>query len=329
MPSRPNGKQAPFFSAPGVCLLLGDAVEKMNAMPAEFADMVFADPPYGLSNDGMSCHAGKRVSVNKGKWDKSRGVEEDFVFHSEWMAACHRILKPGGTLWVSGTHHSIYACGFALQKGGWHILNEISWYKPNAAPHLACRMFAHSHETLIWARKNKSAKHYFDYKLMRNGEAADDFLKKKERQMRSVWGMKPPEDALDIWTVNTPPPSEKKHGKHPTQKPLALLERIVLAACKQGGIVVDPFCGSATTGVAALCHGRQFVGIDAEKEYLQKYAKPRLQDVLVNRGKNTKTPARKKAAEKDDITAWLDAVAAECMPVPRKAAVSARGKKAA
>lgn len=304
-----------IFHERGVRLILGDAVERMNAMPAEFADMIFADPPYGLSNDGMSCHAGKRVSVNKGKWDKSRGVEKDFAFHSEWLAACRRILKPNGTLWVSGTHHSIYACGFALQRGGWHVLNEICWYKPNAAPHLACRMFAHSHETLIWARKTKTAKHYFDYKLMRDGDLAEDFFKKTERQMRSVWGMKPSADAPDIWTANTPPPSEKKHGKHPTQKPLALLERIVRAACRPGGIVVDPFCGSATTGVAALRHGRQFVGVDSEKEYLEKYAKPRLRDALAERERTT---------EKEETVAWLDSLAAEYAP-----ASAVRGRKVA
>lgn len=272
-----------FFSAPGVRLFLGGAVEVMESLPAESADMIFADPPYGLSNGGMSCHAGKRVSVNKGKWDKSRGVEKDFAFHAEWMAACRRVLKPNGTLWVSGTHHSIYACGFTLQQGGWHILNEICWYKPNAAPHLACRMFAHSHESLIWARKTKTAKHYFDYKLMRNGDFTDDFFKKKERQMRSVWGIKPPEDAAGIWTINTPPASEKTHGKHPTQKPLALLKRIVLASSPPKAVILDPFCGSATTGVAAVQHGRKFIGIDNEKEYLKKYAAPRLKDALAAR----------------------------------------------
>ncbi|MGU9951087.1 MAG: DNA-methyltransferase [Gammaproteobacteria bacterium WSBS_2016_MAG_OTU1] len=281
-----------FFKKGGACLYLGDAVEVMNALPAESADLVFADPPYGLSNGGMSCHAGKRVSVNKGKWDKSQGVEKDFEFHDGWMSACRRILKPNGTLWVSGTHHSIYACGFALQKGGWHLLNEICWYKPNAAPHLACRMFAHSHETLIWARKTKTAKHYFDYALMRDSELTEDFFKKKERQMRSVWGMKPDDETADIWAINTPPPSEKKHGKHPTQKSLTLLERIVLSSSKKGDVVLDPFCGSATTGVAALRHERKFIGIDAEKQYLKQYAIPRLNDVLPLLPKS----ARKKAA---------------------------------
>lgn len=290
-----NGKNC-FFSDRGVLLYLGDAVEIMNARRAESVDMIFADPPYGLSNGGMSCHAGRRVSVNKGLWDKSRGAAKDFAFHEEWIAACRRVLKPNGTLWLSGTHHSIYACGFALQQGGWHILNEICWYKPNAAPHLACRMFAHSHETLIWARKTKTAKHHFDYKLMRDGNFADDFFKKKDRQMRSVWAMKPEKDSPDIWVINTPPPSEKKHGKHPTQKPLALLERIVLASTPKGGIVLDPFCGSATTGVAALRSGRKFIGIDSEKEYMTKYAKPRLQDVIAERQINPETNRRRRAA---------------------------------
>ena len=271
----------------------------MNSLPAESADLVFADPPYGLSNGGMTCHAGRRVSVNKGAWDKSRGAQKDFEFHELWIAACRRILKPDGALWVSGTHHSIYACGFALQRGGWHILNEIGWYKPNASPHLACRMFAHSHETLIWARKTKAAKHYFDYALMRNGEFSEDLFKKEERQMRSVWA------------INTPPPSEKKHGKHPTQKPLALLERIVLSSCKKGGLILDPFCGSATTGVAALRHGRKFVGVDSEKAYLQKHAKPRLLDEIAARDKKRET---KKTAE------WLDSIAPKIPSRKREAA---------
>lgn len=311
-----------FFNAPGVRLFLGDAVEVMNALPAESVNMIFADPPYGLSNGGMSCHAGKRVSVNKGKWDKSRGVEKDFEFHTEWLAACRRILKADGTLWVSGTHHSIYACGFALQRGGWHILNEISWYKPNAAPHLACRMFAHSHETLIWARKTKTAKHYFDYNLMRDSEFADDFFKKKERQMRSVWGIKPNDEAADIWTINTPPPNEKTHGKHPTQKPLTLLERIVLAASPKGALICDPFCGSATTGIAALRHGRKFVGIDREKEYLQKLATPRLRDVLAMRGNHKKV---KPSPKKEDLNQWLNTMIEkyDTKTPPRKTAKTA------
>ena len=250
---------------------MGDAVKALNTLPADSVDLIFADPPYNLSNDGFSCHAGKRVSVNKGKWDKSNGFDKDYEFHYNWIAAAKRVLKENGSLWVSGTYHSIYACGFALQKQGWHLLNEICWYKPNAAPNLACRMFAASHETLLWARKTKKAKHKFNYELMKKTEWAGDFIKKPGKQMRSVWA------------INTPKAGEKKYGKHPAQKPEMLLERIVLACTTENDIVLDPFCGSATTGVAALRNNRNFVGIDAEKEYLADMARNRIGDVMKQR----------------------------------------------
>lgn len=260
-------------------LCLGDAVETLNQFPAESIDLIFADPPYGLSNGGFTCHAGRRASVNKGAWDKSRGIDADFEFHQRWITACRKVLKPNGTLWVSGTYHSIYTCGFALQKGGWHILNEIAWFKPNAVPHLACRMFAASHETLIWARKTKQARHLFNYADMRATDSGEDFFKKPERQMRSVWAFKQPPS---VWLLNTPPAPEKKHGKHPTQKPLALMERIILACSNPRDTVLDPFCGSATTGVAALQHRRKFIGIDNSEEYLRSFAIPRIKDEIKN-----------------------------------------------
>ena len=262
-------------------------MEVLGALDEKSVDMIFADPPYGLSNDGMSVHAGRRVSVNKGAWDRSRGIEADFEFHKEWIAACRRVLRPNGTLWVSGTYHSIYACGFALQLGGWHLLNEICWYKPNAAPHLACRMFAASHETLLWARKTKSAKHKFHYDEMKREGGNRDFIKKANRQMRSVWGGggAGEEDApVTAWAINTPGPREKVHGKHPTQKPVELLERIIRACTDRGDVVLDPFCGSGTTGVVALMHHRNFIGIDKSRDFLENLAVPRLLDVLRTRG---------------------------------------------
>lgn len=257
-----------FYKAKGVRLFNGDAVRVMNTLPAKCADLIFADPPYNLSNGGFTCHAGRRVSVNKGAWDKSDGFENDFDFHFNWIHACRRVLKDNGSLWVSGTYHSIHQCGFALQRQHWHLLNEICWYKPNASPHLACRMFAASHETLLWARKTKKAKHKFHYDLMKESEWAGDFIKKPERQMRSVWA------------INTPKPGEKRYGKHPAQKPESLLERIVLACTDENEIVLDPFCGSATTGVAAIRHGRNFVGIDSERKYLADMARNRIKDEL-------------------------------------------------
>ena len=186
----------------------GDVVETLNALPDECIDLIFADPPYNLSNGGFTCHAGKRVSVNKGKWDKSKGIEEDFDFHYKWIDACKRVLKPNGSLWISGTYHSIYVCGFALQKQGWHFINDICWYKPNAAPNLACRMFTASHETLLWVRKDKKAKHYFNYELVKNSDWKGDFIKKPNKQMRSVWAITTPKNG-EKYMANTQHKNQK------------------------------------------------------------------------------------------------------------------------
>lgn len=254
-----------------VRLFLGDIIEVLDRLPEESVDFIFADPPYNLSNDGSTCHAGRRVSVNKGEWDRSRGIEQDFLFHDQWIAACRRVLKPNGSLWISGTYHSIYVCGYALQKQGWHIINDICWFKPNASPNLSCRMFTASHEILLWARKEKKSKHTFHYDAMKQGDWSTDFIKKPNKQMRSVWA------------IGTPKTEEKRYGKHPTQKPEALLDRIILAASNQGEIVLDPFCGSGTTGVSAIRHGRKFVGIDSSRKFLDQLAKPRILDIIHDR----------------------------------------------
>ncbi|MCX8124481.1 MAG: DNA methyltransferase [Spirochaetes bacterium] len=256
-----------------VKLYLGDAIEIMKKIPDETIDMIFADPPYNLSNDGFTCHAGKRVSVNKGEWDKSKGIEEDYKFHFNWINECKRILKKTGTLWISGTYHSIYACGYALLSQKWHIINDICWFKPNASPNLSCRMFTASHETLIWAKKDKKAKHTFNYDIVKEGKW-DDVLKNPGKQMRSVWA------------ITTPKNFEKRHGKHPTQKPEALLERIILSTSDENDLILDPFCGSATTGVLAIRHRRKFIGIENEKKYLDKIAIPRLKDEIENISSN-------------------------------------------
>ncbi|MBE6467000.1 MAG: site-specific DNA-methyltransferase [Alphaproteobacteria bacterium] len=234
-----------------------DCLKILETIPENTFDMIFADPPYMLSNGGITCQNGQVVSVNKGKWDKSQGFEQDFEFHKRWLSACKRVLKKNGTLWVSGTYHSIYSCGFAMQLLGYHILNDISWFKPNASPNMCCRYFTASHETLIWARKDKKTKHTFNYELMKNGDFSSDFIKKPNTQMRSVWA------------IGTPKKSEKTFGKHPTQKPLDLLKRIILASTNEGDLILDPFMGSATTGVAALKHNRKFVGIEKEKEFVE------------------------------------------------------------
>lgn len=250
-------KQKPFFSDKDFVLYQAESINFLKLIPEDSIDLIFADPPYNLSNGGFTVHAGKRVSVNKGDWDKSSGVDQDFEFHTRWIQECYRVLKPNGTIWISGTYHSIYQCGYALQLLGYKILNDITWFKPNASPNLSGRYFTASHETLLWARKDPKGKHTFNYQEMKNGLWHEsDFIKKEAKQMRSVWA------------IGTPKPSEKMFGKHPTQKPLALLERIVLASSNEGDVILDPFTGSSTTGIAAAMYNRKFIGIDLEREYL-------------------------------------------------------------
>jgi site-specific DNA-methyltransferase (adenine-specific) len=247
---------SPYYEKPNFALYQADCLDVIAGMKEESVDMIFADPPYFLSSGTFTCQNGRMVPVKKGNWDLSRGHEEDFKFQKFWIEACRRVLKPNGTIWISGTYHSIYQCGYALQSSGYHILNDIAWFKPNASPNLSCRFFTASHETLIWARKEKTGKHTFNYKLMKDGNWPEDFLKKPNLQMRSVWA------------INTPKPIEKKFGKHPTQKPEDLLKRIVLASTYKGDTVFDPFTGSSTTGIATYLFGRRFIGVDIEKKYL-------------------------------------------------------------
>jgi site-specific DNA-methyltransferase (adenine-specific) len=233
-----------------VRLFKGDCVSILNALPAESVDVIFADPPYFLSNGGTTCRAGKRTSVDKGAWDKSNGIEENHAFNHRWLSACQRALKPNGTMWVSGTSHVIYSVGYAMQQLGFKMLNEIVWEKPNPPPNLSCRYFTHATETLLWAAKSRKSRHVFNYDRMR--EMNDG------KQMKTVW------------RLTAPGQKEKLLGRHPTQKPLALLERLLLASCPEGSLVLDPFNGSGTTGVAAVSLGHSYMGIDLEQEYIDQ-----------------------------------------------------------
>ncbi len=246
-----NIPQSPYFEDKkhSVILYKSDCFDVLTKIPDNSIDMIFADPPYFLSNGGFTCHAGKKVSVNKGKWDVSKGVEEDFIFTQRWLRECQRVLTPNGTIWVSGTSHIIYTVGSAMQGLGYKILNDIAWFKVNPPPNLSCRYFTHSTETILWAAKNKDSKHYFNYDLMKKMN--------NNKQM------------LSLWSIKAPGFPEKVYGKHPTQKPLELLNRIVLSSTKPGDIVLDPFTGSSTTGVAAVKEKRQFIGIELEEEYLK------------------------------------------------------------
>ena len=242
-------------------LINGNAVAALKEMPSMSVDFVFADPPYFLSNDGFTVQSGRAVSVNKGDWDKSEGFESEIAFHETWIAECLRVLKPNGTIAISGTYHSIYKCGYILQKLECRIINDITWFKPNGAPALAGRNFTASHETILWASKGQKAKHIFNYQESRDWNATNDIIYRKGKKMRSVW------------SIPTTPKREKSFGKHPTQKPLELMRRLVSLCTNEGDSVLDPFCGSGTTGVACVLLGRNFIGIDLDQSYLELAAK--------------------------------------------------------
>jgi site-specific DNA-methyltransferase (adenine-specific) len=250
-----------FFSDKrrGLRLLQGDALELLRASADESFDLIFADPPYFLSNDGVTCRSGRRASVNKGAWDKAPTVEKIQDFNLAWLGECRRLLKPDGAIWVTGTAHNIYSVGFALQTLGYKILNDIAWYKVNPPPNLACRYFTHATETILWAKRDARARHTFNYQEMKQANGG--------KQMQSLWQITPPSAR------------EKRYGKHPTQKPEALLERILRASSDEGQHVLDPFCGSGTTGVVAARMNRRFTGFDVDENYL-RVASQRINDEL-------------------------------------------------
>jgi site-specific DNA-methyltransferase (adenine-specific) len=286
---------------PFVRLYCGNCLELLDAIAAKYPDgrfdAIFADPPYFLSNGGITCHAGKMVKVDKGDWDVSRGPELNHEFNTEWLRRCQRVLKPNGTIWVTGTHHVIFSIGYALQQLGYKILNDIAWEKPNPPPNLSCRYFTHSTETVLWAAKNEKSKHLFNYQEMR---------KVTGKQMKTVWRkediftrintnlpqIKNPENPSEsgseekkeigdnsrqfaskafspIWTMSAPGSDEKTHGKHPTQKPVALVERCLLASTNEGDLVLDPFLGNGTTAVASLRLKRGCVGVELDLYHIE------------------------------------------------------------
>lgn len=238
-----------YFEDKKFKLIKDDTFKTLKKFQEKSFDMIFADPPYFLSNNGITCNSGKMVSVNKGEWDKSLDVESKHFFNRKWINECYRVLKDDGTIWISGTLHNIYSIGMALEEEGFKIINNITWQKTNPPPNLACKTFTHSTETIIWARKDlKNSKYTFNYNLMK--ELNDN------KQMK------------DVWTTSLTKPSEKKSGKHPTQKPLEILDRIIRASTKENDLILDPFCGSSTTGISANRLNRKYIGIDNEKEYL-------------------------------------------------------------
>lgn len=229
-------------------LLQGDCTELLPMFEFKF-DMIFADPPYFLSNGGMSVQSGRRVSVDKGEWDKVSVIGDTEDFGRRWLSACRDKLKDSGTIWICGTYHNIFSIGKILEETGFRVLNVITWVKTNPPPNLSCRFFTHSTEFIVWARKYKKVPHLYNYELLRKIAGG--------KQMKDVWEL----PAIAAW--------KKSCGKHPTQKPLSVLIRSVLASTAAGSWILDPFAGSSTTGIAANLVGRRYLGIEQETEYLE------------------------------------------------------------
>jgi site-specific DNA-methyltransferase (adenine-specific) len=240
----------PYFKSDdnNFCLLHENTLDLLPQFDFKF-DMVFSDPPYFLSNGGLTVQNGKVVSVNKGNWDKSFGFDYMNGFNRKWLSLVREKMKEDATVWVSGTMHNIFSVGQILTELGFKILNVITWEKPNPPPNFSCRYFTYSTEQIIWARKCEKVPHYFNYELMKALNA--------DKQMKDVWNL----PAIHSW--------EKSCGKHPTQKPLSVLTRLILASTKPNAWILDPFTGSSTTGISANLLNRRFVGIDKELEFLE------------------------------------------------------------
>jgi len=228
-------------------IMQGDCMNRLAEIEDNSIDAIFADPPYFLSNGGISVQSGKQVCVDKGDWDKGGTPEYIYEFNRRWLELCRPKLKDNGTIWISGTHHNIHVVMRCLQELGYKVLNTITWQKTDPPPNLSCKYFNFSTELIIWARKHEKKTHKFNYETMKllNGGS----------QMTDVWRI----PAVSLW--------EKQEGKHPTQKPLRLLYRIILASTNEGDTILDPFSGSGTTGIAANLLGRKYIGIEQDERF--------------------------------------------------------------
>ena len=239
----------PLKHTPTFSLHYGDCMQIIGQLPDNSVDAIFADPPYFLSNGGISVQSGKQVCVDKGDWDKGGTPEHIYQFNKQWLSLCRSKLKDNGTIWISGTHHNIFIVQRCLQELGYKILNVITWQKSDPPPNLSCRYFNFSTELVIWARKHEKKPHKFNYEVMKQLNGGS--------QMTDVWRI----PAVGMW--------EKTCGKHPTQKPLRLLYRIILASTNEGDTILDPFAGSSTTGIAANLLNRNFIGIEQDSSFIE------------------------------------------------------------
>ena len=269
-----------FYTNTNFCLYQGDCNEVLQNISGK-VDMIFVDPPYFLSK--ISIPHGKRKDAYKGEWDLARSLDDINDFNRTWLSRCRNLLTEKGTIWVSGTYHNIFSVATCMQELGYKILNVIVWHKNDVVRLTTDLRFNFEAEYIIWARKNEDVPHFFNYELMRTMNGG--------RFMP------------DVWSLPAVAPWEKKCGKHPTQKPLRLLYRIILACTHEGDTILDPFAGSCTTGVAAHLLGRKFIGIDMSEEYLQLGTR-RLEEISVP--KTAESFLRKMAETPEEITVLVN-----------------------
>lgn len=258
-------------------------MELLKQLPDSSIDSIFADPPYFLSNGGISVQSGRQVCVDKGEWDKGGTPESIYRFNQQWLSICRDKLKDDGTIWVSGTHHNIFVVQRCLQELGYKILNVITWQKSDPPPNLSCRYFNFSTELVIWARKHEKKPHKFNYEVMKQLNGGT--------QMTDVWRI----PSVRMW--------EKTCGKHPTQKTLRLLYRIILAATNKGDTILDPFAGSSTTGIAANLLGRKFIGIEKELSFIELSKRRR---VLLENSEEAEKLLYKMRETPDEVTVLVN-----------------------
>jgi modification methylase len=245
--------RAPLQGSASGRIIVGDCVAQMAALPAASIDLVFADPPYNLQLKGdLKRPDDSRVDAVDDDWDKFASFAEYDAFTRAWLAACRRLLKPAGTLWVIGSYHNIYRVGAILQDLGFWILNDVVWRKSNPMPNFRGRRFTNAHETLIWAAREQTSRYTFNYEALKAGN--------EDVQVRSDW-------TLPLCTGDERLKHQDGTKLHPTQKPEALIARAILAASRPGDVVLDPFFGTGTTGAAAKRLGRSFIGIERERGY--------------------------------------------------------------
>ncbi|MDD9902975.1 MAG: site-specific DNA-methyltransferase [Rhodospirillaceae bacterium] len=273
-------KQTQLQKLPVNQILLGDCIEILDSLPAESVDVIFADPPYNLQLSGdLHRPNNSRVDGVEEQWDRFDSFAAYDRFTQAWLTAARRVLKPNGTLWVIGSYHNIYRVGATLQDLSYWILNDIVWVKTNPMPNFRGKRFTNAHETLLWCAKSKEARYTFNYEAMK---ALNEDL-----QMRSDW-------VMPLCTGQERLKNDKGEKAHPTQKPEAMLHRVILAASNPGDVILDPFFGTGTTGAVAKRLGRDFIGIEREAEYAE-VAKKRISKIRTDADTSLlETPSKRK-----------------------------------